>query len=96
MPDWVSSRTLSLLIAITYLGIACLASRSAREVLASLLVLGGALLLPLACIWFSDEVGDYVGTFPGPAINRGSPAWMVKLGGWVLLLLPAILFFFIY
>jgi hypothetical protein len=100
MPDWirsvVSSRTLSLLIAIAYLVIACLSAGSAAKVFASILIFGGALLLPLACIWFADELGEYVGVLPGPAINRKSPAWMVKIAGWVLLLLPAILFFFTY
>jgi len=100
MPDWirsvVSSRTVSLLIAIVYLVVACLSSRSAAKVFASILIVGGALLFPLACIWFADELGEYVGVLPGPAINRKSPAWMVKLGGWILLLLPAVLFFFTY
>ena len=98
MPDWIrsllSSRTLSLLIAIAYLVIACLTARSAAKVFASILIVGGALLLPLACIWFADELGEYVGVLPGPAINHKSPAWMVKLGGWILLLLPVIVFFF--
>lgn len=62
----------------------------------SILIVGGALLFPLACIWFADELGEYVGVLPGPPIDRRSPAWMVKLGGWILLLLPAILFFFTY
>ena len=92
MPDWISSRTLSLLIAIVYLVLACASAPSAAKVFASLLIVGGALLLPLACIWFADELGEYVGTFPGPEVNRKSPGWMVKLGGWILLLLPAILF----
>jgi len=100
MPDWiqsvVSSRTLSLLIAIAYLVIASLQAESAAKVFASILIVGGALLLPLACIWFGDELGEYVGVLPGPSINRKSPAWMVKLAGWVLLLLPAILFFITY
>ena len=97
MPDWIrsllSSRTLSLLIAIAYLVIACLSAQSAAKVFASLLIVGGALLLPLACIWFADEMGEYVGVLPGPAINHKSPAWMVKVGGWLLLLLPVIVFF---
>ena len=97
MPDWIrsllSSRTLSLLIAIAYLVLACLMAPSAAKVFASLLIVGGALLLPLACIWFADEMGEYVGVLPGPAINHKSPAWMVKAGGWLLLLLPVIVFF---
>jgi hypothetical protein len=100
MPDWIrsvlSSRTLSLLVAIAYLVIACLAAPSAAKLVASLLIIGGALLLPLACIWFADELGEYVGVLPGPSINRRSPAWMVKIAGWILLLLPVILFLFTY
>src|SRR5690349_16158719 len=59
MPDWlrslVSSRTLSLLIAIAYLVIACVSEGSTPKIFATLLIVGGALLLPLACIWFADE-----------------------------------------
>lgn len=58
--------------------------------------LGGALLFPLACIWFPNELREY---FDGPfeaALSHKSPAWMVRVGGWVLLLLPAVLFWFIY
>jgi hypothetical protein len=99
MPEWIRSgamsKTLSLLIAITYLVITSLLQRSAAQLFANLLIIGAALLLPLACIWFAGEMGEYIGVFPGPGINRKSPAWMVKIGGWILLLLPAILFFFV-
>ena len=97
MPDWFPnfSRTLSLVIALIYLGIASLAALSAAKLMGNLLIFGGALLLPLACIWYGDELGEYIGTFPGPGINRKSPAWMVKLGAWVLLLLPVIIFLFL-
>jgi hypothetical protein len=86
---------LSLLLAITYLVITSLAQRSPAQVFANLLIMGGALLLPLACIWYAEEMGEYIGALPGPGINRKSPAGMVKIGGWILLLLPAILFFFV-
>jgi len=82
-------------LAVTYLVITSLLQRSAAQLLANLLIMGGALLLPLACIWFAEEMGEYIGALPGPGINRKSPAWMVKLGGWILLLLPAILFLFV-
>ena len=42
--------------------------------------------LPLMCIWYGDEVEDYVGIFSGE-----TPGWILKLGGWVLLLLPAVI-----
>ncbi len=96
MRELTIGRALSLVIAAVYLVVGALSADSIAKLLASLLFVGGALLLPLLCIWFGDEVGEYMGTFPGPAINRTSPAWMVKLGGWVLLLLPVIIFLFLW
>jgi hypothetical protein len=51
------------------------------------------LVLPLACIWFGDEMGDYVGTWPisGGGITNKTPGWLVRAGGWLLLLLPIII-----
>jgi len=95
MREFPIGRTLSLIIAAVYLVLGGFSANSIARLLAALLIVGGALLLPLACIWFGDELAEYIGTFPGPAINRKSPAWMVKLGGWVLLLLPAIIFLFL-
>jgi hypothetical protein len=42
-------------------------------------------------IWFSDEMGNYTGTLPGPAINKTTPGCLVKVAGWVLLFFPIIL-----
>ena len=92
----ISSRNLSLLVVLAYVAFALLAG-SERSALAAVGAVLGTMvfsLLPLACIWFGDEMGDYIGTLPGPAINRRSPGWMVKIGGWFLLLFPAILFVF--
>ena len=97
MREFPIERALSLIVAAGYLGITSFFAYSQGKVLANLLLISGALLLPLACIWFGDELGEYVGAVPGPAVTRKSPGWMVKVGGWVLLLLPAIVFFwFIY
>jgi hypothetical protein len=97
MPDWFPniSRALSLVIALIYLGLACFSALSAAKLIGNLLIFGSALLLPLACIWYGDELGEYLGPFPSPGFNRKSPGWMVKLGGWLLLLMPVILFLFI-
>lgn len=92
MREFPVARTLSLIIAVVYLVLTAISARSQAKVLSGLLITCGALLLPLACIWFGDELGEYVGALPGPGINRKSPGWMVKIGGWVLLLLPLILF----
>jgi hypothetical protein len=50
------------------------------------------LTLPLACIWFPDEMGSYTGRLPisGGGINQQSPGCLVRIVGWVLLLLPII------
>lgn len=54
------------------------------------------LILPLACIWFSDAMGRYTGTgsmlwsqFP---ITEESPGILVCILGWVVLLMPALVF----
>jgi hypothetical protein len=58
---------------------------------------GGAILMaafvvfPLACIWFGKELGDYTGSMSLQYINAKSPARLVELAGWVILLLaPAV------
>ncbi len=48
------------------------------------------LLLPLACIWFGDEMGDYTGIVRGQGITKSSPGWLVRILGWLLLLMPII------
>lgn len=52
------------------------------------------LLLPLACIWFGEEMGKYTGPTFGikPHITKESPGCLVVLMGWVLLILPLVLF----
>lgn len=94
MPDWLENilRALSLVIAFIYLGVTSYFAPSGAKLLANLLLMSGTLLLPLACIWYGDELSEYVDTLN---ITRKSPGWMVKLGGWVLLLLPAIRFLFV-
>lgn len=50
------------------------------------------LIFPLACIWFSEAMGDYAGSTFGarPAITQTTPGCFVAFGGWVLLLMPMI------
>ena len=95
MREFPIGRTLSLIIAAVYLVITAISASSPSKLLVGVLMVCGALLLPLACIWFGDEMGEYIGILPGPAITGKSPGWMVKIGGWVLLLLPAIVIWFI-
>ena len=56
-----------------------------------LTVAGGA-LLPLALVWFQGALGGLTRWGSRAAIDRPSPAWLVALLGWVLLLAaPALL-----
>lgn len=49
------------------------------------------LILPLACIWFSDAMGGYTGVGMGRgAITSTTPGCLVAFGGWLLLFLPVI------
>ena len=93
MSGLITSRRLSVLIVLIYLAIFLFAGQGqpSGEVLGSLIPMMAYFILPLACIWFGDEMGDYLGMLPGPAISSTSPGWMVKLGGWFLLFLPAII-----
>jgi len=52
----------------------------------SALKVSAAMLLPLACIWFPEVMGE----FTGGRVNRGSPASFVWFFGWILVLLPII------
>jgi hypothetical protein len=46
------------------------------------------LVLPLACIWYPDAMGDYTGVMRGQYINAESPGCLVCICGWFLLLMP--------
>ena len=49
------------------------------------------LLLPMACIWFGEEMGALTGVMRGQYVGAESPGWLVALLGWVILLLPGVL-----
>jgi hypothetical protein len=48
--------------------------------------LPGLTLVALALIWFGDELAEFTGMTGRGYISKQSPAWLVKLFGWVLLL----------
>jgi uncharacterized membrane protein YoaT (DUF817 family) len=89
--DWLKktpaiSRLLSIVISIGYVvfsGIA-LGGKSALQVTAFL-------ILPLLCIWFSEEMGAFTGFMHGHQITATTPGFIVAIGGWLLLLLPVII-----
>lgn len=85
-----------MLVAAVYLGVVGFAGshRAITERLGATVFTAAVLCFPLACIWFGDVLGEYVGLLPGPAISKRSPGGLVKVCGWVLLLLPTILVWF--
>ena len=83
-----TSRILSLVVSLAYVLIALLTGAGLGA-----LKIAAFLILPLACIWLSDEMGGYVGWGMGRgAITSTSPGFAVAFCGWVLLLLPVIAF----
>src|SRR5688500_16168205 len=91
------SRLLSLLISVAYVivGMVLGDHRSLAETLFFSVLAAGYLLVPFLCIWFPEEIGNYTGSLPGPGINRPTPELLVRIGGWFLLLLPAIIGLFV-
>lgn len=84
MLDW--NRILSLLVAWFYIATAYWLKGG--EIACKAVIFS---FFPVACIWFSDAVGDYNGNMGSMPITQLSPGIYVRLLGWVLLLLPIIL-----
>jgi len=56
------------------------------------------LILPMSAIWFSEELGAMTGVrfgrFAGPVVTASSPGFLVRIAGWIVLLLPLWIFLF--
>ena len=91
--DW--ERIASLVIAVAYLLVSPLLfpADSWSHLVADIIIRILALVFPLACIWFSDDLAEYYrdGTL-APEITTSSSGTLVRFGGWVLLLLPVLIF----
>lgn len=82
----MKSRILSGAVAVFYVTLAYFAGGGEAA-----LKFGISLILPLACIWFSDAMGSFTGIMRGQAITSTTPGCLVAFGGWLLLLLPAMM-----
>jgi hypothetical protein len=81
------NRVLSSLVVVAYVAFALV---HAGAKLAFVLAIG--LLLPLGCIWFSEDMGRYCGWMAASApITYPTPGKLVLIMGWILLLLPIVL-----
>lgn len=49
------------------------------------------LIVPLLCIWFSEAMGGFTGWMPHVAVTKSSPGWAIWLVGWLVLLVPGII-----
>lgn len=83
-------KTLSAIITIGYVSVAYAAGGGETAIQCTIY-----LILPLACIWFSEEMGSFTGIMRGHLVTSTSPGCAVAFMGWVLLLLPAIVGLFI-
>lgn len=82
--DW--NRILSGLLALAWLCLCLLVAGMKGLLLGALQI-----VLPLACVWFPEELGSITTSFPGllsmVPINRTSPGCLVRLVGWAALLI---------
>ena len=91
--DW--QRVASLVVAIGYLLVAPILfpTNSWSHLMADIIMRILSLAFPLACIWFADDLGEYYRDgILAPEITTSSPGKFVRLGGWMLLLLPLLIF----
>jgi hypothetical protein len=80
------SKTLSLILVIIYLAFAYYGDGAETA-----FKVGMYAIIPLACIWFSQPMGNYTGTMRGQLITSSTPGCLVATGGWLLLLMPILL-----
>jgi hypothetical protein len=61
---------------------------------AATLKIAAFLLLPMACIWFSEAFGGYTGFANYQVIDTPTPAFFICACGWFLLVgVPVLLYF---
>jgi hypothetical protein len=85
--DW--NRILSSLLALIYVIRAY--ETAGAEAVFKVIVL---VIFPLACIWYGEAMGGYVGFRWGGSITNTSPGILVCVLGWVLLIIPLVLIWF--
>jgi hypothetical protein len=79
------NRTLSGLFAVIFVAAAWVGGGAEVGFKAAIFV-----VLPLACIWFGEAMGGYIGPTPHGAITSPTPGLLICILGWVILILPVI------
>lgn len=54
------------------------------------------LILPLGCIWYGEDLGNYTGSILSQGISRPSSGRIVIFAGWLLLFLPIFQVVYVY
>ena len=90
--DW--QRVTSLVIAIAYLFVSpfLFPANSWSHLITDIILRILSLAFPLACIWFADDMAEFYDGTLFPRITTASSGRFVRLGGWLLLLLPVLVF----
>ena len=78
----IINRSLSLIIVLIYLFIEFQGNGFDFEFIKTTI----ALALPLVCIWFGDELGEFTGVVNQRIIDSTSPGILVSTCGWVILI----------
>ena len=79
-------RALSLVVAAGYLVLVYIGGGFSP----ALLMVLAFLTLPLACIWFGEEMGSFLGLVSLIQMTSQSPGCLVRFMGWILLFFPVI------
>ena len=79
------NRTLSGALAVLYIAGGCVVGGAKVGFETAMFV-----ILPLACIWFGEVMGGYIGATVHGAITSPTPGLLVCILGWVVLMLPVI------
>ena len=75
------NRSLSLLVYLAYIAAGFTHGGGAVA-----LKLAISFLLPVACMWFPQPLGDYTGIIRGQLMTASTPAFLVCAGGWLVLI----------
>ncbi len=80
------NRILSGLVAVSYVVFASFVAGAEGAFILALFA-----ILPLACIWFSEAMGGYIGAVWRGSLTHSSPGLFVSIAGWLLLLLALVI-----
>lgn len=91
-------RSLSALVAIGFVAVIVFGSHPGnfRQALLIILIASAALLLPLACIWFADDMGEYAGNLFAPGLAKPTPGVAIRVAGWFLLVVQFVVLLFLW